>query len=85
MKCWRGTCKYQNEKICTVDSKPCDYTRKLVDPWGDEEHCHQENNKELREINPDTALMTGISEEHILLPFFSCQNLCKYYTVCDEK
>lgn len=81
MNCWRGICKYQKEKICTVDNKPCDYTREL----GEFEHCHQENNKELREINPDTALMIGIPEEHILLPFFSCQNLCKHYSSCEEK
>lgn len=79
MNCWKGVCKYKEGQICTVDNKPCDFTKNFS-----ECHCHQENNKKLRKINRDTIYLRNIPEEHHYLSFWSCENICRFYDICDE-
>lgn len=85
MNCWKGECKYLKMGVCMVSGKACDMTKKQVYSTGMHEyHCHQEENKELRGINPDTMFLDNIPEDYHLLPFWSCQNICRWYDTCEE-
>ena len=86
MNCWKGVCKYEDEdkEMCKVDGKPCDMTVTPMRTGTSEYHCHQENNKELRDVNLDTMFLDNIPEEFHWLPFWSCQNICKWYDICVE-
>lgn len=77
MICWKGQCKYcTDENKCTVDDKLCDRN---------ENHCRQDKNKELCQSNPDTAFCPDVPSDFQLLPFWSCENICRYYDNCEEK
>lgn len=83
MNCWRGECKFNKNGVCEVDSKPCDMTSERKIGYTDY-HCRQENNKALRGSDPDTAMAIGLPEDAYLLPFWSCQNICRFYDTCTE-
>ena len=66
-----GRCKYlDSSDDCSIDRKPCDYRRKSTPANYPDEHCHQEDNSDLR-ISIDK-------------PFFSCHNLCSYFYGCNR-
>lgn len=79
MNCLKGECKFKQNGVCKVDGKSCDLAFDKHD-----RHCRQEDNKDLCQSNPDTVLMTGLPEDAYRLPFWSCQNICKYYNTCTE-
>lgn len=86
MKCWKGTCKYcTNENVCKVDNKSCDMKRQPILGTGlTEYHCRQDQIEALRQLNSDVLFCPDAPGDFRLLPFWSCQNICKYYDTCTE-
>jgi len=83
MNCSKGECRYcTEEKLCKVDNKLCDIEiRPGFRAGAIEYHCRQDQKEELRGISADCALMPNAP----LMPFWSCENICKYYDICLEE